>query len=118
MAGRFSSNIPSNRTVWNWHGVRLYRRVRLRTQIARIVVALAIFSTAVLAVGITAPADGVFSIVVQPIFMRVDPAAIAESRARALGLDVDVKFGAMHMHLGWSAIQLSPQSTNSAADLF
>ncbi len=92
--------------------------MRLRTHIARIVVALAIFSTAVLAVGITAPADGVFSIAVQPIFMRVDPAAIAESRARALGLDVDVKVGAMHMHLGWSAIQLSPESTNSGADLF
>ena len=101
-----------------WHGVRLCRGVRLRTHIARIIAALAIFSTAVLAVGITAPTDGVFSIAVQPIFMRVDPAAIAESRARVLGLDVDVKIGAMHMHLGWSAIQLSPESTNSGSDLF
>ena len=92
--------------------------MRLRSHIARGLVGLAIFSTAVIAVGITAPEDGVFSIAVQPVFMRVDPASIAESRARALGLDIDVKVGAMHMHLGWSAIPLSPGSTNTASDLF
>jgi hypothetical protein len=92
--------------------------VRLWSHITRILVGLAIFSTAVIAVGITAPADGVFSIAIQPVFMRVDPASIAESRARALGFDVDVKVGAMHVHLGWSAIPLSPGSTNTASDQF
>jgi hypothetical protein len=92
--------------------------VRLWSHLTRILVGLAIFSTAVIAVGITAPADGVFSIAIQPVFMRVDPASIAESRARALGFDVDVKVGAMHVHLGWSAIPLSPGSTNTASDQF
>jgi hypothetical protein len=92
--------------------------VRFWSHLTRVLVGLAIFSTAVFAVGITAPTDGVFSIAVQPVFIRVDPAAIAESRARALGLDIDVKLGAMHVHLGWSAIALSPESTNTAADLF
>ena len=77
-----------------------------------------VFFTALIAVGVTAPADGIFSITVEPVFLRVDPAAIAESRARALGLDVNVKLGAMHMHLGWSAIPLSTESTNTSPDLF
>jgi hypothetical protein len=78
----------------------------------------AIFFTAVITVGMTAPADGIFSIAIEPVFMRVDPVAIAESRARALGLDVDVKLGAMHVHLGWSAIPLSLGSTNAGPDRF
>ena len=92
--------------------------MRLWSHLTRILVGLAIFSTAVIAVGITAPADGVFSIAIQPVFMRVDPASIAESRARALGFDDDVKVGAMHVHLGWSAIPLTPGSTNTASDQF
>jgi hypothetical protein len=92
--------------------------VSFRTQLARVLVGAVIFFTALIAVGVTAPADGIFSIAIQPVFMRVDPAAIAESRARALGLDVDVKLGAMHLHLGWSAIPLSPGSTNAGPDLF
>ena len=81
-------------------------------------VGTAILFTALIAVGITAPADGIFSIAIEPVFMRVDPAAIAQSRARALGLDLDVKLGAMHLHFGWSAIPLSPGSTNTGPDLF
>ena len=89
-----------------------------RTYIARVLAGTAIFLTALIAVGITAPVDGIFSIAIEPVFMRVDPTAIAESRARALGLDLDVKIGAMHLHLGWSAIPLSPGSTNADPDLF
>jgi hypothetical protein len=118
MAGLFFSNIPRHPAIWIWHGVGLPDSVRLRTQIARAVAGLAICSTAALAVGITAPTDGVFSIAVRPVFMRIDPAALAESRARALGVDIDVKVGAMHMHLGWSAISLSPITTNTPSDLF
>ena len=81
-------------------------------------VGTAILFTALIAVGITAPADGIFSIAIKPVFMRVDAAAIAQSRARALGLDLDVKLGAMHLHFGWSAIPLSPGSTNTGPDLF
>lgn len=92
--------------------------VSLRTHIMRALVGAAILFTAVITVGMTAPADGIFSIAIQPVFMRVDPAAVAESRARALGLDVDVKLGAMHLHLGWSAIPLSIGSTNAGPDQF
>lgn len=84
----------------------------------RALVGAAILFTAVITVGMTAPADGIFSIAIQPVFMRVDPAAVAESRARALGLDVDVKLGAMHLHLVWSAIPLSIGSTNAGPDQF
>jgi len=62
--------------------------------------------TALVSVGLTAPADGPFSIVIKPVFFRVDATAIAESRARALGIEVDVKIGATHMHFGWSAVPL------------
>ena len=92
--------------------------VAFRTFITRALVGTAIFLTAVIAVGMTAPADGIFSIVIRPVFMRLDPVAIAESRARALGLDVDVKLGAMHLHLGWSAIPLMPTSTKPTSNLF
>jgi hypothetical protein len=118
VAGRFSSNIRLIRGVWIWHGVGLSEGVRLWTHVTRLLVGLVILSTAAIAVGLTAPADGIFSIAVQPVFMRVDPLAIAESRASALGVDIDVKLGAMHMHLGWSAIPLSPGSTDTASDLF
>jgi hypothetical protein len=64
-------------------------------------------STAFVAVGLTAPADGPFSIGIQPVVWRMDAAAVAESRASVLGLDVDVKVGSIHVHLGWSVIPLS-----------
>jgi hypothetical protein len=92
--------------------------VGFRTYVARVLVGAAIFFTALVAVGITASDDGIFTIAIRPVFMRIDPAAIAESRARALGLDVDVKLGGMHLHLGWSAIRLSPESANADQDLF
>jgi hypothetical protein len=73
-------------------------------------------STAFIAVGLTAPAEGLFSIGVRPVLWRIDAAAIAESRATALGLDIDVKLGTLHMHLGWSALPLStsPSSPSPA----
>ena len=63
--------------------------------------------TAFIAVGLTAPAYGPFSISVHPVLWRMDAAAVAESRASVLGLDVDVKVGSMHMHFGWSIVPLS-----------
>jgi len=82
------------------------------------VVSAAILFTAFLAVGLTAPADGPFSLAIRPVFMRIDPTSIAESRARILGLEVDMKIGRMHVHLGWSAIPLVPASTKPTATLF
>ena len=78
---------------------------------------LLILFTALVSVGLTAPADGPFSIAVPPVFFRFDAAAIAESRARALGVDVDIKIGSIHMHFGWSAVPISSLTTIAAAPL-
>ena len=59
---------------------------------------------ALVTVGLTAPADGLFSIKVQPVFLR-------------LGVDLDLKFGSVHLHGSWSALP-EPPSTNSAIDRF
>lgn len=89
----------------------------LRTRLARTLVATLIACAALATVGLTAPADGPFTIDVEPVFLRLDPAAIAESRAHALGLNVDVKLGTLHLHFTWSAIPLSPATTNSPGTL-
>jgi hypothetical protein len=91
--------------------------VPLRTRLARLLVATTIAIAALASVGLTAPADGPFTIDLQPMFLRLDPAAIAESRAHALGLSVDIKFGTLHLHFTWSAIPLSPPTTKSTGTL-
>jgi hypothetical protein len=70
-----------------------------------IVVLLAV-TIAFFAVGLSAPVDGPLSIAIQPVLWRVDAAAIAESRASALGVDMDVKLGPMHLHVSWSLLPL------------
>jgi hypothetical protein len=72
---------------------------------------------ALLSVGLTAPADGPFTIDVRPAFLSLDPESIAESRAHAIGLDVDVKFGSLHLHYKWTAIPLAPTSTKTPGTL-
>jgi hypothetical protein len=62
--------------------------------------ALLILLVALVSVGLTAPADGLFSIKIKPVLMR-------------LGVDIDVKMGSMHFHLGWSALPMSDLTTNS-----
>jgi len=83
--------------------------------LSRIVMGVLVLFTALVSVGLTAPADGQFSIVIKPVFFRLDATAIAESRARALGFDVDVKLGTMHVHFGWSAVPISSLTTNEAS---
>ena len=89
----------------------------LRTRLARTLVGTLIVFAALVSVGLTAPADGPFTIGVRPVFLRLDPASIAESRAHALGLDVDIKFGTLHLHFAWSAIPLTPATTKPAGTL-
>jgi hypothetical protein len=81
--------------------------VSLRTRLIRTFVATLIALVAVISVGLTAPADGPFTIGIRPAFFRLDPESVAESRANAFGLDVDVKFGQLHLHFNWSAIPLT-----------
>lgn len=92
----------------------------LRQRAARTIVGMLIVAAASISVGLTAPAEGPFSIGVRPVFLRIDSDATAESRAGALGVDVDIKLGTLHLHFGWSAITLdsaSPASTKPTATL-
>jgi hypothetical protein len=91
--------------------------VPLRIRIAQTLIATLILAAAVVSVGLTAPADGPFTIDVQPIFFRLDPASVAASRAHAVAVDVDVKFGTLHLHFKWSAIPLTPATTKTSGDL-
>jgi hypothetical protein len=96
--------------------------VRIRQRVARTLLGTLILIAACISVGLTAPADGPFTIGIRPVFLRLDADtdAVAESRARALGLDVDIKLGTLHLHFGWSAIPLAtlvPPSTKSGTTL-
>ncbi len=86
----------------------------IRKQVGRALVGSLIVVMALVSVGLTAPADGPFTIGIRPVFLQVDTASIAESRARALGLDIDIKLGTIHLHVGWSAIRLLPASTKTS----
>jgi hypothetical protein len=76
--------------------------VALRTSFLNGLMALAVFVTAVITVGLTASATSPFSITLRPVISR-------------LGIDLDVKLGTMHVHAGWSAL---PSSTKPPADRF
>ena len=89
----------------------------LRRRLVRTIVGTMIALAALVSVGLTAPADGPFTIDLQPAFFRLDPEAVAESRAHALGLDVDIKLGTVHLHYKWSAIPLAPATTKSPETL-
>lgn len=89
----------------------------LRIRIARTFIGTLILFAALVSVGLTAPADGPFTIDVRPIFLRLDAASVAASRAHALGLDLDVTFGTLHLHFTWSAIPLTPATTNTPGTL-
>jgi hypothetical protein len=90
--------------------------VAFRTWLARTFLGALIATTALIAVGLTAPENGPFSIEIHPVLLRLDRTAIEQSRARALGLDIDVKIGSMHMHLGWSVLPISSLTTNAATE--
>ena len=72
---------------------------------------LLIVFTACGAVGLTAPADGPFSISVHTTFLRFEPSVGGQTHPRALGLDIDIKFGSLHMHLGWPGFLLAALTT-------
>jgi hypothetical protein len=93
--------------------------VTLRQRAARILIGTMIVVASCVSVGLTAPADGPFTIAVRPIFLRLDEPP-DDSRPGALGLDIDVKIGTMHLHFGWSAIPLAsllPASTKPVSTL-
>jgi len=91
--------------------------VSLRTRLVRTIVGTMIALVAFASVGLTAPTGGPFTIALHPAFFRLDPDAVAESRAHALGLDVDIKLGTVHLHFKWTAIPLAPATTKSPETL-
>jgi hypothetical protein len=76
--------------------------VSLRNWLARTVAATLIFVSALVSVGLTAPAEAPFVIRVRAIF---------------LGLDVDIKIGTAHVGFNWSAIPLTQATTKRSAAL-
>ena len=77
----------------------------LRFRLAQALLAIALGFTALVAVGLTAPADAAFSIVVRPVFVT-------------LGVDVDVKVSSRHLHFSWSAIPPATPSTKGTGTSF
>jgi hypothetical protein len=76
--------------------------VPFRAWLARVVVATVILFSALVSVGLTAPADAPFAIRVHAIF---------------LGFDVDIKIGTAHVGYSWSAIPLTQATTKRSAAL-
>jgi len=91
--------------------------VAFRQRLVRTLMGVLIMFTALVSVGVTAPADGPFSIVITPVFLRLDQIASAQSNARIFGLDIDVKIGSTHLHYGWSAVPISSLTTNTPSGL-
>jgi hypothetical protein len=90
--------------------------VTIRKRLARTAAATLILLAALISVGLTAPADGPFTIDVRPVFLRLDAEAVAESRASALGLDIDIRMGTMHLHFAWSAIPMAALTSPSTKE--
>ena len=72
-------------------GLALSPLVPLRTRLAKALVATLIVFTALVAVGVTAPAEAPFTIAIRPTFVN-------------LGLDIDIKVWSVHLHFAWSAL--------------
>ena len=84
----------------------------IRKRLARTAAGTLILLAALISVGLTAPADGPFTIEVKPVFLRLDPEALADSRASALGLDIDIRIGEVHLHFAWSAVPMAALTTS------
>ena len=92
----------------------------LRRRLARTLAGTLIFLAALISVGLAAPADGLFSIDIKPVFLRLDAAALAQSRAGALGLDVDIRIWTLRLHYTWSAVPIAalmPSTTKPTSRL-
>jgi hypothetical protein len=98
-------------------GLAFSLAVPLRKRMVRTLMGVLIMFTALVSVGLTAPADGPFSIVITPVLLRLDQFATAQSDARVFGLDIDVKIGSTHFHYGWSAVPISSLTTKTTSGL-
>jgi hypothetical protein len=71
--------------------------VHLRRFVGRAAAGVLIVLTALVSVGLTAPADAPFAIRIHAVL---------------LGVDVDIRIGATHLHAAWSAMPADDPSTN------
>jgi hypothetical protein len=83
-------------------GLALSPPVPFRTRLARVIGATLIVFTALVGVGITAPADAPFSIAIHPVL-------------RNLGIDVDIKVWTLHLHYMWSALPAASTKPDTPA---
>ena len=90
--------------------------VTIRKRLARTAAGTLILIAALISVGLTAPADSPFTIDVKPVFLRLDPATSATSSASALGLDIDIKIGGLHLHYAWSAVPVAALTTPAPSE--
>jgi hypothetical protein len=90
--------------------------VTIRKRLARTVGGTLILLAALISVGLTAPADGPFTIAIKPVFLRLDAAALSDSRAGALSLDIDIKIAGAHLHFSWSALPLATLTSASTKE--
>ena len=65
--------------------------------LSRLLAVALILCTALVSVGLTAPAEAPFTISIRPVLLR-------------LAVEVDVKFGTHHFHTQWSALSDQPTS--------
>ena len=87
--------------------------VTFRQRLTRTVAGTLLFLAALISVGLAAPADGVFSIDVTPVFLHLDAAAAGGARPSALGLAVDIRIWTVHLHYAWSAVPMAALTTPS-----
>jgi len=85
-------------------GLALRPSVPLRTRLLRLVAATLIVFTAMVGVGVTAPADAPFSIAIRPVFVN-------------LGVDIDIKVWTMHLHFAWSALPAASSTKRDNATI-
>jgi len=78
---------------------------RFSRQLARSTLWALALVVGLVSAGLAAPAESPFSISVEPVLVRMDGAG-RDARARAFGLDVEVKLGSVHAHLAWPGIPL------------
>jgi hypothetical protein len=90
--------------------------VTIRKRLARTAAGTLILFAALVSVGLTAPADGPFTIDIKPVFLRLDASSLEQSRAGALGLDVDIRIGTIHVHFAWSAVPMASLTAPSTKE--
>jgi hypothetical protein len=90
--------------------------VTIRKRLARTAAGTLILLAALISAGLTAPADGPFTIDIKPVFLRLDASSLDQSRAGALGFDIDIRIATVHLHFAWSAVSMASLTTPALSE--